>query len=183
MARGNTTAQNASSTAATQAGTDYGNANALYGPLSTTLENQVANPQGINPTDMAKMDTAALQSGGGATAGGVGQGALRAARTRNAGGSDAATASSVRTGGEIASKGILANQNKNAELKSSQQQSAENGLNSLFSENLSGGNSALGETAANANANTSAENASWDWATDLLNPLLGDASKAKAFAG
>ena len=50
MARGNTTAQNASSTAATQAGTDYGNADALYGPLSTTLENQVANAAGLEPS-------------------------------------------------------------------------------------------------------------------------------------
>ncbi len=122
------------------------------------------------------MDTAALQTGGGSTAGAVGQGALKAARTRNAGGSDAAIASSARTGGEIASKGILGNRMENANLKAKQQQEGLSGLNSLFSENLSGGNQALGEGVNAVNANTNAENASWDWAKDLFAPAASAAA-------
>ena len=169
MARGSVPAQTASTNA-------YSNAQSLYGPLSAELQTQAVHPSGIDPTTMAQMDTAALQSGGGATAGAVGQGALRAARTRNAGGADAATAAATRTGGEIASKGILANRLDSADLKAKQQSGAESELGSLFGENLSGGTAAV-------NANTGAQNASWDWATDLMNPILDDASKAKGFAG
>lgn len=169
MARGSVPAQ----TAATDS---YSNAQSLYGPLAAELQTQAVHPSGIDPTTMAQMDTAANQTGGGSTAAAVGQGALRAARTRNAGGADAATAAATRTGGEIASKGILANRVKNADLKVHQQEGAESGLNSLFGENLSGGTGAV-------NADVNAQNASWDWAKDLFNPIMEDASKAKAFAG
>lgn len=183
MARGSTQATTAATTAQNQAGTNYGNANALFGPLSAQLETEAAHPAGIDPTTLAQMDTAALQSGGGSTAAAVGQGALRAARTRNAGGSDAAIASSARTGGEIASKGILGNRLESANLKAKQQQEGMSGLNSLFAENLSGGNQALGIVPSSVNANTQAQNASWDWATDLFNPLMKDASAFKGFSG
>ena len=183
MARGSTAATTAGTTAQNQAQTNYGNSNALFGPLSAQLSTEAANPSGINPTDLAKMDTAALQTGGGSTAGAVGQGALKAARTRNAGGSDAAIAQSARTGGEIASKGILGNRMKNVDVKSRQQQDAMSGLNSLFAENLSGGNQALGIVPQAANANTNAVNSSWDWAKDLFNPLMQDASAFKGFSG
>lgn len=164
MARGNQGAQTASTNA-------YSDAQSLYGPLSAELQTQAVHPSGIDPATMAQMDTSALQSGGGSTAAAVGQGALRAARTRNAGGADAATAAATRTGGEIASKGILANRVKNAELKVNQQGQAESGLNNLFAENLSGGTAAV-------NANTGAQNASWDWASDLLDPMASNAVKA-----
>lgn len=183
MARGSSQATTAATTAQNQAGTNYGNANALFGPLSAELQTQAVHPPGIDPATMAQMDTAALQTGGGATAGAVGQGALRAARTRNAGGADAATASSVRTGGELAGKGILANRMKNAELKANQQHEATSGLNSLFAENMSGGNQALGIVPSSINANTEAQNASWDWAKDLFNPLMQSASSYKGFSG
>lgn len=165
MARGSQPAQ-------AQTKTAYGNANSLYGPLSAELIGDATHPPGMSPTDMANLDTSALQTGGGSTAAAVGQGALRAARTRNAGGSDAAIAAGVRSGGETASKGILANRVENADLKAKQRQAAITGLNSLFAENLSGGTNAV-------NANTNAVNASWDWAKDLMVPLATAASNVK----
>ena len=183
MARGSAPANTAATTAQTQAQTNYGNSNALFGPLSAELETNVAHPTGINPTDLARMDTAALQTGGGSTAGAVGQGALKAARTRNAGGADAAIASSARTGGEIASKGILANRAKDAQLRGETYSEGLKGLQSLFAQNLSGGNQALGIVPNAANANTNAVNSSWDWAKDLFNPIMQDASAYKGFSG
>ena len=35
----------------------------------------------------------------------------------------------------------------------------------------------FGETAANVNANTNAENASWDWSKDLFAPILEAGAK------
>lgn len=128
---------------------------------------------------MARMDTSSEQSGGGATAAAVGQGALRAARTRNAGGADAATASSVRTGGELASKGILANRMKNVDVQQKQRQEGTQGLNSLFAENLSGGSQALGIVPQSVNADVNAQNASWNWARDLMAPILSAAGNSK----
>ena len=183
MARGSTAATTAGTTAQNQAQTNYGNSNALFGPLSAQFETEAAHPSGINPTDLARMDTSALQTGGGSTAGAVGQGALKAARTRNAGGSDAAIAQSARTGGEIASKGILGNRITNANMEEKQREGGLSGLESLFAQNLSGGNQALGIVPNAANANTNAVNSSWDWAKALFNPLMQDASAFKGFSG
>lgn len=183
MARGSAAATTAGATAQKQSGTNYGNANSLFGPLSAELQTQMVHPSGINPTDMARMDTSAMQSGGGSTSAAVGQGALRAARTRNAGGPDAATAAATRAGGEIASKGILANRVQNVDLKAKQQEDATHGLNSLFAENLSGGNQALGIVPQAVNADVNAKNASWDWAKDLFVPLATGAMSAYAKGG
>lgn len=183
MARGSAQATTAATTAQKQATTNYGNSNALFGPLSASLQTQMTHPSGIAPEDLARMDTSALEGGGGATAAAVGQGALRAARTRNAGGGDASLESSVRGGGETAARGILANRMKNVEVKSGQQERAESGLNSLFAENLGGGNQALGNVSSAVNADTQAKNASWNWAKDLFGPILSAASSYKGFTG
>ena len=107
----------------------------------------------------------------------MGQGALRASRTGNAGASGAAEAEGVRQGGHIASEGILGNRIKSAELQGQNRRSALSGLSNLFGETVSGGNQALGEVASNVNANTQAENASWDWSKDLFDPMMGDATQ------
>jgi hypothetical protein len=137
----------------------------------------------MSPTDIAAADTAAQQSAGGGEAAAVGQGALRAARTRNAGGADAAIAASGRTAGQNLSEAALGTRLANSRLKQSQQQAGLSGLEGLFSTNLSGGNAALGQVAPDINANTNAENASWDWSKDLFAPLLGAAgNSARLFA-
>jgi len=178
MARGSPAATEAATTANKQAGTNYGNANALFGPLSASLQTDAIHPSGINPADLARMDTAALETGGGSNAAAVGQGALRSARTRNAGGADAAMGASIRSGGETASRGILANRMKNAEVMAGQREHGQTGLNSLFAENLSGGNQALGVVPQAVNADVQAKNSSWNWAKDLFGPLMGAAGAA-----
>lgn len=178
MARGSSEAQQASKTANNQAQTSYGNANALFGPLSTSLLTEAAHPTGIDPTTMGRMDTAAMEAAGGAGAGALGTGLLRAARTRNAGGADAATQEAARQSGQTASRGILGNRVKSAEMASENRQRALSGLGNLFGQNLSGGTSALGEVAANTNADTQAKHQSWDWASQLVVPLAQAAGSA-----
>ena len=163
MGRGNDQAQAAATSASNMSGTLAGNAGALYSTLAPSLEATMAAPQGFSPTDMAKMDTATMQTAGGSQAAAQGAGALRAARTGNLGGSDAAMAKAARTGGEIASEGALATQIKNAALKQQQRELATRGLESLYGTNTGASVNALGQVASNINANTDAENASWDW--------------------
>jgi hypothetical protein len=136
------------------------------------LQNEAVNPAGIAPADLAAMNTAAQQSGGGAAAGTVGQGGLLSARTRNAGGPANAIASGVRTAGQQASNAALGVQNENTQAKLHQQQAGLGGLENLYGQNLGGSINALGEVAPNINANTQAANSSWDWANSLLGPIL-----------
>lgn len=184
MARGSSTAQTASTDALADSSTYAGNAENVFGDLAPMLESQAAHPQGMAPTDLAAANTSAQQSAGGTQAAAVGQGALRAARTRNAGGADAAVGASARSAGQQLSNAGLSTVLKNASLKQNEQSQAEGELGNLYSTSVTGGNAALGATAANVNANTGASNASWDWATDLLDPALKAAGQgAAAFAG
>lgn len=176
--RGNTQAQTASVNANADAGNYAANAGNIFSDLAPTLETQIAHPAGMSPTDLAAANTAAQQSAGGAEGAAVGQGALRAARTRNAGGGAAAIGSAARGAGQALSQAALKTQLTNAEMKRQEQAQAESGLGNLFSTNVAGGNQALGEVASNVNANTNAENASWDWAKDLLDPALSAGSSA-----
>lgn len=163
MGRGSDQANNAATTAQNISTTASGNAGALYSTLAPALQSEMANPQGFSPVDMARMDTSAMQSAGGTQAAAVGEGALRAARTGNIGGSDAATAKAARTAGEIASEGALSTQIKNAQLKQHQRDQATSGLENLYGTNTGASVNSLGEVASNVNADTNAENASWDW--------------------
>lgn len=157
---GATSAQNISNQSAANSG-------ALYSTLAPQLEAEAAHPAGYSPVDMAAMNTAAMQTGGGAMAGAVGQGGLEAARTRNAGGSDAAIQESARNAGQQASRGALGTQINNANLKEQQRRAALGGLESLYGGNLNTSVGALGQVAGNVNADTNAENASWDWTKGL----------------
>lgn len=172
MARGSTQATNAATTAQNNSNTLMGNAGAIYSDIVPTLESQAANPQGFNPADEAAMETGAVQSAGGATAGAVGQGGLEAARTRNAGAGQKAIADSARTAGQTLSKNLLGIRSANANLKNNQRQSALGELSGLYGTTLGGSNQALGTVAPLINANTNAENASWDW-MGPLNAAIG----------
>lgn len=121
-----------------------GNAASLYGTLAPELTNQSINPQGIAPTDLASINTAAQQSAGGSQAGAVGQGALLASRTKNAGTADAAIAKSTENAGGQLSKAALGTQMANVGLKNQQQEHAQNSLQGLYGTDLSGGLNALG---------------------------------------
>jgi hypothetical protein len=163
MARGSQEARTAATSAQNISNTATGNAGALYSTLAPQLMNQAAHPPGMDPTTLAKMDTAVQDSAGGGQAAAVGAGALRAARTRNAGGSDAAIAESSRAASQAASKGVLGTQLANAELKAKQMSEAQRSLGGLYSANLGAGVDALGAVAGNVNADVNAKQQSWDW--------------------
>ena len=173
MGRDNPQATTAATTAQGLSGTYSGNAANIFGALEPMLASQAAHPSGMSPTDIAAADTAAQESAGGGQSTAVGQGALRAARTRNAGGADAAIGDASRSAGRELGSSALRTRIASSGMKNANQRAAESGLGNLFSENLSGGNQALGQVAGDVNANTNAENASWDWSKDLFMPLLG----------
>jgi len=188
MARNSAAAQTAANQANAISDTSSNNAGALFSTLAPELESQLANPQGISPADMARIKTSDMQTAGGGEAGAVGQGALLAARTRNAGAPAAAIAKSSRQAGRQLSQADLDAELKNAEMKAAQQRSATSGLESLYGENLGSSVNALGQVASNVNANTNQENESWDWAKALLDPTLQDVTnigiaKIKAAGG
>ncbi len=178
MGRGNDQAEQASKSANTLSNTSAEESSGIFGSLNPFLTAQMVHPAGFDPTTLAAMNTGAQQSAGGAAAGAVGQGALRAARTRNRGGADAATEASTRDASQTLSKGLLGVQGANVKLKSQQQQGAAGELGNLFRTTTGAATGALGEVANNVNANTNSENASWDWAKDLFVPLAQAGARA-----
>lgn len=178
MARGSQQATTAASSAQGFSNTLQGNAAGLYSTLAPTLATEAAHPAGYSPTDLAAMNTAAEQSAGGSEAGAVGQGALHEQRTRNAGSAGAGIAEGVKSAGRNLSTAALGTQLENANLKQKQQQAGIAGEEGLYNTSVGGANNALGEVAGNVNANTNAENASWDWAKDILDPVLQAAGQS-----
>lgn len=112
--------------------TSANRASSLYGTLSPTLSTMATNPQGINPADMAKIQTSNMQTAGGANSGAVGQGSLLAARTKNAGTADAAIAKAGESAQKNLSKANLDTQRENIGLKNQQQGEGLRGLQSLY---------------------------------------------------
>lgn len=172
MARGDQQASGAEGQSNSNANAFFGNANSLYGDLAPTLEGEIAHPAGYAPSDLSSMETGAQQSAGGSQAGAVGQGGLYAARTRNKGGAAAAIADASRGAGQQLSKNLLGIRSANANLKNQQQQAGISGLTNLTGLETGASNQALGNVAALSNANTNAENASYDWAKDIFDPIL-----------
>jgi hypothetical protein len=147
--------------------------------LAPTLSAEAINPQGFNPTTMGQMRTAAEQSAGGTNAGIAGQAGLRAARTRNIGSGQAATAAAGRTASENLSNVDAGIESQNAKLKSNQQQEGIAGLGKLYGEDVGAGENALG--LANAITKTSGEqkggfwqqfgqNYANDWLSNMMSP-------------
>lgn len=117
--------------------TGANNASSLYGTLDPALSTMATAPQGINPGDMAKIQTSNMQTAGGANAGAVGQGSLLAARTKNAGTADAAVAKSGEAASQNLSKANLGTQVENQQVKQQQQGEGLKGLGSLYGTNES----------------------------------------------
>ena len=188
MARGSPQATGAATSAQNLSNSLQGNAASLYSSVAPELQSEAAAPSGYDSADLAKMNTSAQQSAGGSQAGAVGQGALLAARTRNAGAPAAAIDSASRGAGQRLSEAALGTDMANAKLKQSQRQSGLTGLENLYGRTLGGGVQALGEVAPAVNADVNAQNASWDWSKFILDPLLQSAGSAaptiaKAFGG
>jgi hypothetical protein len=120
------------------------NAGNLYGSLAPTLAAQAASPAGYTGVQKAAMNTAGQQSAGGTQAAAVGQGALLASRTKNAGTADAAISEGARTAGQQASNTAVGTEVKNANLQQQQRQQALQGEEGLYGTTLGGGLNALG---------------------------------------
>jgi hypothetical protein len=161
-------------------GTATNNANSLYGTLDPTLTTMATNPQGINPADMAKIQTSNMQTAGGANAGAVGQGSLLAARTKNAGTADAAIAKSGENASQTLSRANLGTQIENQGLKQQQQKEGVQGLESLYGTNVGAGENYL-KTAEQAPLTTWQQLAKL-YGTNAVNNLNGPGAAA-AFGG
>jgi len=189
MARGSDAAQAGANQGLAISDTSSGNASGLYGTLAPELEAEAAHPAGFAPSDLSAMNTATLQSGGGTQAAATGQGALLESRTGNKGSGAAAIGEGARSAGEQVSKGALGTQIANAKMKQEQQGEAQSGLEGLYNTNMGTSTGALGEVAQNVNANTNAENESWDWTkaispfTSMLGGALSFIPKAKGGGG
>ncbi len=137
-------AANNSKSAQGQSSTYTGDASSTGGVLSPLLTKMATNPQGFSQQDLANMNTAAMQSYGGSTAGVVGQANADAARTNNAGGYGAALDQSARDNAAGLSSAALGVQNANAGVKLQQQQQGIQGLQGLYGTQVGAGENALG---------------------------------------
>ena len=182
MARGNAVAQQAATSGLGYSRALQGQQGSLYGTLAPALTQDVVNPTGLTPTEKATANTAAQQSAGGSMAGATGQGALLSQRTRNAGTADAAIAESARGAGRNLSNAALGTELEDVALKNRKQAAAKGELGSLYGMSGQEANQALGQTAANVDANTKAAEQSWNWAKYILDPALQAAGGAAKFA-
>jgi hypothetical protein len=133
------------------------NAGALYGSLAPTLSAEAAHPSGYTPTQKAAMDTAAQQSAGGSMAGATGQGALLAARTKNAGAAQNAIQQSGRQASQNVSDAAVGTEVANANLQQKQQQAGITGEENLYNTELGGSQNALGLSNSALNTANSAD--------------------------
>lgn len=133
---------NSGTAKATSAGLSS-NASGIYGPLASTLQSQAVHPSGLTPSQMAAQNTAAQQSAGGSNAATVGQGALLAARTRNAGAAQNAIAQGGRQASQNLSNAAVSTQQQNAGLQQQNQRAAQSGLQNLYGTEVGGAQSAL----------------------------------------
>ena len=107
-------------------------------------------------------NTAAQQSAGGSQSATVGQGGLYAARTRNAGGAQAAIGAGTRGAGANLSRSAVSTEVNSANLANRNQQAGISGLGGLYGTELGGGESALGlSNQALSGADQSAGNDPW----------------------
>jgi len=116
--------------------TSQGNSSNLYGTLAPAMTAMATHPTGIDPADMAKMQTSNMQGAGGSNAGAVGMGSLLAARTKNAGTAASAIAKSGENASENLSKANLGTQMENQQVKQNQQNTGLSGLSSLYGTNM-----------------------------------------------
>ena len=180
MARGSAQAEQAGQTGLQQSAALGGQANNLFGSLAPALQTQMTHPQGMSPQDLAATTTAAQESAGGSNAGAVGQGALLAQRTKNRGAAGAAIGSAARGAQQTLGKAALATSLENARIKRQQQGQAMGEMGGLYGTTLGGAEKMLGIVPQAVNANTEAENASWNWAKYILDPAMESGAKAAA---
>jgi len=155
------------------------NAENIYGSLAPTLTAQMAHPAGDTPQQKSAINTAGQQSAGGSMAGATGQGALLAARTRNAGAGANAIQQSGRNASDELSKVATGTEVGSANLANEQQQGAIKGLEGLNSAELGGSLQALGLSNSALNTANQAKPSFWS----QLAQTGGDAAIKALMAG
>ena len=178
--RGNPQAQAASQAGLANSNTLFGQGQGLYRTLAPQLAQEATNPQGFGPEERARMTTANEQTAGGTNAGITGEAGLIEGRTRNAGGTGMALSRAARETGKNLQNATLGINSEDAQLREQQRQEALRGEQGLYGTDVGAANAGLGETANNANANTEANNASWNWSRYLMAPVLGAAAGSPA---
>lgn len=143
------------------ASTARDNSGTLYNQLFPTYENEATDPQGFDPTTKANMKTSAMQTAGGSTAGAVGEGDLMAARTRNAGGFDAAGDEAERIGARQLSSDNLGVENADAALKEQHKQQGIAGEQGLYNTQQSDLLADMGLSNQDVNTEVSAGQSGW----------------------
>ena len=181
MGRGSQVADTASQTAQKNSDALTGKSNGIFSSLVPQLQAEASHPTGFSPTDLATMNTHAMETAGGATAGATGRGALLAGRTRNAGTPAAAIADAARSSTEAMARTGQEIDAQNAELKAKQQQAGLSGLQGIYGTDVGAANDSLETVAPLVNADTNAENASWGAFNNITGALTGAGQSAAAF--
>ncbi len=153
-------AQQAGQTASTT-GAQYGaQAQGIFGPLTGFAQNEMTAPPGYGP-DLQNMEAIAGQTGTAAAANAQQNATLQAARSRNAGGLNAAQDAAT----EIASQGTGQNiQNilaQNANLKQQQQQEGAGTLQGIYGTNVNAQLGAMGQVPGDINSQVNAGKSGW----------------------
>jgi hypothetical protein len=155
-------ALNASANAGRQADTAYNTVDPIYSEMAS-------GNVGLTPIQKSRMLTASGQSLGGANAGAVGQGALYAARTGNAGAATAAIDDSARSAMEKQSENAVDVENKDAQLASQNQRFGLSGISDIYSDANRTGEGYLGT----ANSASQAKRNSIYGLIDPITSILG----------
>jgi len=158
----------------------YGaNAAAAYSQLMPQYTSMALNPQGLNPTEKASLNTDSMQSAGGSTAGAVTQGNLNAARTGNVGGYQTTLSDAVRQGMKQNSDNALKTDIMDTGLKEQQRQEGLAGMNGLYNSNLNASTGELNAENQSTQALTQAGQSGWfQNMTGLIGSLAGPAASA-----
>jgi hypothetical protein len=145
--------------------------------LTPFLTQEMEHPQGYGQEDTSAMLAAGLGGAGGATSAIAGKVAQTAAQTHNGGAMGAVLDDAARARTKAAaeaSEGIAAD---NAQLKQTQRQEGEKGLQGMYGTDTSGMLDASGQVAGDVNAETNADKTGWlQNATGVLNALSSGAT-------
>ena len=154
-------AEQAGKTAASTAG-NYGSAaEGIAANVVPRLESEAVNPPGYGPFGLSEMETAAESSGAGATGAAQERARLEAMRTGNRAGIGAITAGAAGEGARGAGSALQSILAKNAELKASQREQANRGLEGVLGEDIGAQGRAEGVVPEDINAAVNAGKSGW----------------------
>ncbi len=177
-------ATNLQGTDASTAANQNAQAQGVYTPLNSFLQNELAHPQGYSQQAMTAMLGANMAGTGGATSAITGQAALQQARTRNASGFAGALDAAQRIRGQQNAQGSEQISANNANLQNEQQQNAAQGLQGLYGTDSSNALKALGLQDSAINTEVNAGQTGWlQNATGVLKALQGAGMKSAGGGG